>query len=68
MLFDYVKLYFYVDDPEQEEALFAKTFAVPKSASIKCQLSLNRIFPGFKSLCIMFLLRKKAKMFINYAT
>jgi hypothetical protein len=41
--------------------------AVPKSARTKCQDSLNRKLPGFRSLWIIFLLFKKAKTLTIYA-
>ena len=43
------------------------SLAVPKSASTRCHDSLKRKFPGFRSLCIMFLLFMNSITFTIYA-
>ena len=47
---------------------FLSSLAVPKSASTRCHVSLNRKLPGFKSLCMIFLLFMNSKTFTIYAT
>jgi hypothetical protein len=50
-----------------EAFAFLSSLAVPKSARTRCQDSLNRKFPGFKSLCMIFLLFMNSNTFTIYA-